>query len=264
MLACVSASDSNFMETLNTLKYANRARNIKNKVHLNQDFTGKSLEINQLKSQVAKLKLELEQTRTGARSHLGANMSFEEEKELKTLRSRCAHLEKEIGRMTTMLEVADARMKALESEVLEYRVEKDVASLRKTAWEVNNRDAIVSADSSKENYSHTDSKSLSKMVSSYQTKIMELESRVSEAHQQITMLREEIKRMGTDAYGEILKPSSSTQAVGPGHEKPFKASKGRAFSETIEKVKHDFESGLKTFVSKISEVNQKNPFNPPY
>ena len=32
MIACVSPSDRDFMETLNTLKYANRARNIKNKV----------------------------------------------------------------------------------------------------------------------------------------------------------------------------------------------------------------------------------------
>ncbi|OAD81142.1 hypothetical protein PHYBLDRAFT_7430, partial [Phycomyces blakesleeanus NRRL 1555(-)] len=28
MMACVSPADTNFMETLNTLKYANRARNI--------------------------------------------------------------------------------------------------------------------------------------------------------------------------------------------------------------------------------------------
>ena len=34
MIACVSPSDRDFMETLNTLKYANRARNIKNKVLL--------------------------------------------------------------------------------------------------------------------------------------------------------------------------------------------------------------------------------------
>lgn len=34
MIACVSPSDRDFMETLNTLKYANRARNIKNKVTL--------------------------------------------------------------------------------------------------------------------------------------------------------------------------------------------------------------------------------------
>ena len=32
MIACVSPSDRDFMETLNTLKYANRARNIRNKV----------------------------------------------------------------------------------------------------------------------------------------------------------------------------------------------------------------------------------------
>ncbi|OAD00181.1 hypothetical protein MUCCIDRAFT_119794, partial [Mucor lusitanicus CBS 277.49] len=37
MMACVSPSDSNFLETLSTLKYANRARNIKNKVTINQE-----------------------------------------------------------------------------------------------------------------------------------------------------------------------------------------------------------------------------------
>ena len=34
MIACISPTDRDFMETLNTLKYANRARNIKNKVSL--------------------------------------------------------------------------------------------------------------------------------------------------------------------------------------------------------------------------------------
>ena len=32
MIACISPSDCDFVETLNTLKYANRARNIKNMV----------------------------------------------------------------------------------------------------------------------------------------------------------------------------------------------------------------------------------------
>lgn len=32
MIACISPSDCDFIETLNSLKYANRARNIKNKV----------------------------------------------------------------------------------------------------------------------------------------------------------------------------------------------------------------------------------------
>merc|ERR1711892_1132497 len=45
MIACISPSDSDFMETLNTLKYANRARNIKNKVTKNQDSTSKQIAI---------------------------------------------------------------------------------------------------------------------------------------------------------------------------------------------------------------------------
>jgi len=37
MIACISPSDCDFVETLNTLKYANRARNIKNKVPVSPD-----------------------------------------------------------------------------------------------------------------------------------------------------------------------------------------------------------------------------------
>lgn len=66
MMACVSPSDSNFLETLSTLKYANRARNIKNKVAVNQEFAGSSVEVNQLRSQVARLKLELNALRASS------------------------------------------------------------------------------------------------------------------------------------------------------------------------------------------------------
>jgi len=51
MISCISPSDRDFMETLNTLKYANRARNIKNKVVVNQDKASQ---------QLAKLRSELQ------------------------------------------------------------------------------------------------------------------------------------------------------------------------------------------------------------
>ena len=59
MMACVSPADTNFVETLSTLKYANRARNIKNRVSMNQEYAGSSVEVSQLRSQLAKLKMEL-------------------------------------------------------------------------------------------------------------------------------------------------------------------------------------------------------------
>uniref|UniRef100_A0A8C0HEM9 Kinesin-like protein KIF21A n=1 Tax=Chelonoidis abingdonii TaxID=106734 RepID=A0A8C0HEM9_CHEAB len=65
MIACVSPSDRDFMETLNTLKYANRARNIKNKVMINQDRA--SQQINGLRSEIARLQMELMEYKTGKR-----------------------------------------------------------------------------------------------------------------------------------------------------------------------------------------------------
>ena len=57
MIACVSPSDRDFMETLNTLKYANRAKNIRNKVTVNQDKTSRQLAA--LRQEIQALRQEL-------------------------------------------------------------------------------------------------------------------------------------------------------------------------------------------------------------
>lgn len=66
MLACISPSDRDFMETLNTLKYANRARNIKNRVQINQDQSSRT--ISQLRREIAALQLEILEYKQGKRS----------------------------------------------------------------------------------------------------------------------------------------------------------------------------------------------------
>ncbi|KAK7079815.1 Kinesin-like protein kif21b, partial [Halocaridina rubra] len=65
MIACVSPSDTDFMETLNTLKYANRARNIKNKVTVNQDKASKAIAL--LRQEIQQLQLELMEYKQGKR-----------------------------------------------------------------------------------------------------------------------------------------------------------------------------------------------------
>lgn len=57
MIACVSPSDRDFMETLNTLKYANRARNIQNKVVINQDKSSRTIQL--LRQEIQQLQLEI-------------------------------------------------------------------------------------------------------------------------------------------------------------------------------------------------------------
>ncbi|KAK3817768.1 MAG: P-loop containing nucleoside triphosphate hydrolase protein, partial [Benniella sp.] len=59
MLACVSASDADLNETISTLVYANRARNIRNRVVVNHDYNdSSSAEVAKLRAEVNRLKME--------------------------------------------------------------------------------------------------------------------------------------------------------------------------------------------------------------
>ncbi|PIK38523.1 hypothetical protein BSL78_24641 [Apostichopus japonicus] len=70
MIACCSPSDQDFMETLNTMRYANRARNIKNIVIANQDKTSRQLAA--LRQEIRILQEELIEYKQGKRS-MGAD-----------------------------------------------------------------------------------------------------------------------------------------------------------------------------------------------
>ena len=69
MIACASPSSDNFAESLNTLKYADRAKNIQNMVMINEEIGGNgAFEVAQLKKQIAALKQEILHLRTSRRS----------------------------------------------------------------------------------------------------------------------------------------------------------------------------------------------------
>ncbi|XP_058445370.1 chromosome-associated kinesin KIF4 [Malaya genurostris] len=63
MIACVSPADYNCEETINTLRYANRAKNIRNKAVVNQDPN--QAEIRRLNAVIQELRLELLSATTG-------------------------------------------------------------------------------------------------------------------------------------------------------------------------------------------------------
>lgn len=58
MVACLSPADNNYDETLSTLRYANRAKNIYNEPHVNED--PKDTMLRQYQEQIKKLKELLE------------------------------------------------------------------------------------------------------------------------------------------------------------------------------------------------------------
>ena len=107
MIACVSPSDRDFMETLNTMKYANRARNIKNKVTANQDKTSRTIMM--LRQEIQNLQLELMEYRQGKRvigtdGEEGLNDMYHENqmlnKEAQNLRTRVKAMQETIEVLT--------------------------------------------------------------------------------------------------------------------------------------------------------------------
>ncbi len=58
MVACLSPADNNYDETLSTLRYANRAKNIKNKPKINED--PKDAMLREYQQEIQRLKAMLE------------------------------------------------------------------------------------------------------------------------------------------------------------------------------------------------------------
>ncbi|XP_054481251.1 LOW QUALITY PROTEIN: kinesin family member 4 [Anoplopoma fimbria] len=75
MIACISPADSNMEETINTLRYADRARKIKNKPVVNVD--PRAAEMNRLKQQVQELQVMLLHARGGVAPVLSGPESTE-------------------------------------------------------------------------------------------------------------------------------------------------------------------------------------------
>ncbi|XP_038154003.1 kinesin-like protein KIF21B isoform X7 [Cyprinodon tularosa] len=167
MIACISPSDRDFMETLNTLKYANRARNIKNKVVVNQDKT--SQQINALRAEIARLQMELMEYKAGKRvageegsegysdlyqentmlqrendslrlrvkamqetiDHLNTRVTHMLANEISTLLTKSSEGNEEIGTLIQnyIREVEELRSKLLESEAMNESLRRQVARL---------------------------------------------------------------------------------------------------------------------------------------
>ncbi|KAG8448188.1 hypothetical protein GDO86_015325 [Hymenochirus boettgeri] len=110
MIACVSPADSNMEETLNTLRYADRARKIKNKPIVNTD--PQAAELQRLKQQVQELQVLLLQAHGGT---LPVLSNMEPSENLQSLMERNKNLEDENGKLSRELsETAEQTAQFLE------------------------------------------------------------------------------------------------------------------------------------------------------
>ncbi|XP_024392703.1 uncharacterized protein [Physcomitrium patens] len=154
MIACISTADTDLEETLNTLKYANRARNIRNKPVINRD--PQSVVLNQLRQEIRALQLELLNSRirnmglvpvcgpqslelllqdeshreflANIRARADANMDVVAE--LNALRRKSRETEQENLKLKDEIQGLESLVSNLREEMLQTRTERDHYELR--------------------------------------------------------------------------------------------------------------------------------------
>ncbi|KAJ2078648.1 hypothetical protein H4R24_004326 [Coemansia sp. RSA 988] len=120
MLACISPSDKNSAESLNTVRYANRARNIRNKVAVNFDKNS-SVELSMLKTEIARLRGELSKLKLQRRQSVAALGGDPADTESGSGRHH-AELERLRGRNSDLLQ----RLTAAQHRVATLQNERDM------------------------------------------------------------------------------------------------------------------------------------------
>ncbi|GMF46230.1 unnamed protein product [Phytophthora fragariaefolia] len=136
MLTCVSPADVNFEETLNALKYANRARNIQNKPVVNRDEA--SAMTMELRRQVQMLQMEVHRLRnpglseselkmeTVGTNFIGMANDFDS---FGNLRTRAENAENEVARLTAELKRGKTQLDHLKEEMIAAQAERDYLRL---------------------------------------------------------------------------------------------------------------------------------------
>uniref|UniRef100_J3LGZ8 Kinesin motor domain-containing protein n=1 Tax=Oryza brachyantha TaxID=4533 RepID=J3LGZ8_ORYBR len=118
MIACISPADSNAEETINTLKYANRARNIQNKAVINRDPV--TAEMQKLRSQLEQLQTELLFSRSGTAAL----------EELQLLQQKVSLLELKNSELNHELKERELSCEQLAQRALAAQLEKDQLMLK--------------------------------------------------------------------------------------------------------------------------------------
>uniref|UniRef100_A0A914DWM7 Kinesin-like protein n=1 Tax=Acrobeloides nanus TaxID=290746 RepID=A0A914DWM7_9BILA len=196
MIACASPSDVDFVETLNTLNYANRAKNIKNKVVANQDKTSKI--VGELRGRIAALEAELNEYKQGKRI-----IGEDGQETLNDQYHENIFLQSEVNRLRT-------RVKALQetAEVLRGRN----VTLQVELSRLTSAGLIPSGGDENANPMNGDANDhdpIASTIRNYLEEIENLKTQLIEAHATSDELRKQISKMKSQFGVGLISNSSS-------------------------------------------------------
>lgn len=178
MIACISPSDRDFVETLNTLRYANRAKNIKNRVVANQDKSSQT--INALRKQLQQLQLELMEYKQGKRL-----VGEDGNESINDMYHEINLLQTENENLKTRIKALQGTIEQLSSDRTKLLAERELSK-----W--------ITPDGSK-------STDIGQMVQTYINEIEELRTKLIECEALCSQLRQQVSksRNGMSPYSSV-------------------------------------------------------------
>ncbi|XP_031423684.1 kinesin-like protein KIF21B isoform X3 [Clupea harengus] len=225
MLACVSPSDRDFMETLNTLKYANRARNIKNKVVVNQDKT--SQQISSLRAEIARLQMEVMEFKAGKRV-VGEDGS----EGFSDLFTENAMLQRENDSLRMRIKAMQETIDHLNARITQLLTNEVNLLLTKTG---------------------EGNEEIGALIQNYIREIEELRSKLLESEAMNESLRRSVSRLSSRSPF----PASSHQAPPPGH--PLGSSPSMSMEAEMTDVIRRAKMDIERLKKKERNQNRKSP-----
>ncbi|KAL0964513.1 hypothetical protein UPYG_G00324880 [Umbra pygmaea] len=166
IIATVSPASINLEETLSTLEYANRAKNIMNKPEVNQKLTKRTL-IKEYTEEIERLKRDLAATRDKNGVYLSSenyeNMSCtisSQEDQITEYTERIAAVEEELKRITELFDDSKEKLDLCTNDLEEknQQLEETYKNLQETKQKLTEEELIVSelASTEKKLYSTAD------------------------------------------------------------------------------------------------------------
>ncbi|XP_073254601.1 chromosome-associated kinesin KIF4A-like [Porites lutea] len=209
MIACVSPADSNFEETLNTLRYADRARQIKNKPIVNLDPA--AAELARLRQQVQLLQMQLIQGQTITGTDHGGNGTESTAVNIQEMADRITELEAENEKLSSELHASVDQNTQMYEKVLVAELARDKMK-RKFNELKNHFSSKVDARETTDVEAETDVS----LAEELQSKLHELEDSINST----TQLEEEVKNEEQDATCSAS-PSAESDESSPSVDASF-------------------------------------------
>ncbi|KAH9406104.1 Kinesin-like protein kif21b [Tyrophagus putrescentiae] len=244
MIACVSPCDLDSKETLNTLRYANRAKNIKNKVVANKVVANQDSQtqlITELRKQVMLLEQQNKELRQG-------KLLLKSDGELEM---NDVHLENEMRQQD--LNHANTRIKALSTRLNEVP-EENVTLQEQIAMNQVRNSAANGSDGNEDCAEHL-IKGYLKEINELRSKVMESETIISNFEQFpnfessddiVSRCKQEVEQSKAklSMLGSVEKRTAKHHLAAEEHNNDDKENNGETDDEVDEHIEEEFEKNI--------------------